>query len=98
MKALDSRYPKIAEALNSIQLSKEYFVRAESDQILLAVSGPGGMTILPSVLPPAAARQIGAQLCPQANCDQAIVVAGEDIGWLWNGLWRLPSKSALAAG
>jgi hypothetical protein len=94
--ALASRYPDLAGQLTALSPAEPYFIRAEADRIYLAAGQPP--RVLPMVLPPEAAQGIVARMFPAGKYEEASLIAGEDLGWLWNALYRLPCHAPKAPG
>jgi hypothetical protein len=96
--ALADRNPQLARDLRAIAPQKQYCILPAADRITVGVSSGSEVSPLPMILAPAAAREITAKLYPSGNCDQAVLIAGEDLGWLWNCLYQLPCNSPAAPG
>ena len=92
LQALSKRYPDLASSLQSLSPTRTYFIQPQPDRVLLGTGTAGGIQTLPQPLPPPAARDITNKLFASGNCDHPVVVAGEDLGWLWNYLFQLPCK------
>jgi len=54
--------------------------------------------VLPQPLPPANALELTNKLYPKGECDQPLLVLGEDQGWLWDRVYRLPCNYPGVAG
>ena len=54
--------------------------------------------VLPQPLPPAHALELTNKLYPKGECDQPLLVLGEDQGWLWDRIYRLPCNYPGVAG
>jgi len=96
--ALSTRYPELAESLRELQPAWQYFIQPSSDQLLLGVQTRIGVQALPQTVSPAGARDIVSRLYPGGNCGQPVLIAGEDLGWLWNYLYQLPCDLQSAPG
>jgi hypothetical protein len=82
--------PELAATLSDLRPPAAHFVQAAGDNIRLGVAGPNGVTTLPNPLPASAIKKILQQLYPSAHCHMPVLVSGEDLGWLWSGIYRLP--------
>ncbi len=91
--ALAGRRPDLAADLRSHVPAAVYFIAAAADGITLGTGSAGAVTPLACRLSPAAAAAAAAQLCPTAAYTDPVLVAGEDQGWLWDRLYRLPCRS-----
>ncbi len=96
--ALAARYPDLASLLGMLVPQKEYCILPAADRIGLGIRGDLGVQPVASVLPPSAAREVAGKFYPGAACNQAALVAGEDMGWLWNCLYQLPCAASAAPG
>lgn len=96
--ALASRDPLLAELLRTFSRAAEYHIQPESDRVLLGVSTEIGIRTLPQTLAPQAALDFTAKLYPSGQCDQPVLVVGEDLGWLWNYVYNLPCNAPAAPG
>ena len=94
--ALATRYPAEAEHLLELNPAEPYFIRTEGDRVLLAAGET--LRAMPMTLPPETAKSIVAKMFPGGKCDEASLIAGEDLGWLWNARYRMPSGRASAPG
>jgi hypothetical protein len=56
------------------------------------------VTPLPHTLSPMTARELVGKLYRSGSCDQPVMVAGEDMGWLWNAIYQLPCQTPAAPG
>src|SRR5947209_3100276 len=86
LQALYTRNADLAATIESLAPSREYCILPQADRILLGAKVAGCVQPLPEHLTPPAARDITTKLYPSGKCEQPIVVAGEDLGWLWNYL------------
>jgi hypothetical protein len=66
--------------------------------VRLAVRDGGSLQLLPNPVPPSAAQQIAAKLCPTGQCTGPLVVAGLDQGWLWKTLYDMPASTPALPG
>jgi hypothetical protein len=98
MEALARRLPEAAETLKGLTPKQVYHIVPISGSIQLGVGNGLGVTPLPHTLLPLSARELIAKLYPSGSCNQPVMVAGEDMGWLWNGIYQLPCQAAAAPG
>jgi len=98
--ALNSRYPEVADALRSLAPAQKYCISPLVDQIQLgAESIMGGSPVqLPHSVPPSVAKNLIQRLYPSAQCHLPVVICGEDMGWLWNGIYSLPCHTPAMPG
>ncbi|MGD0463006.1 MAG: glycosyltransferase [Tepidisphaeraceae bacterium] len=98
VRALTGRWVNLAEALKNFGPKQTYYILATAETIQLGVGNGLGVTPLPHSLPPSQARNLIRQLYPSATCHQAVLIAGEDMGWLWSGIYQLPCQSPAVPG
>lgn len=98
VQALAGRYPELADALKAFVPKQTYHIHATSQTIQLGVGDATGVTPLPHSLPAPAVGDVIRRLYPSAVCHKAVVIVGEDMGWLWNGVYQLPCKTPEAPG
>jgi hypothetical protein len=98
LQALAQRYPELAESLKNLAPSRAYHILAGAQNIQLGVANGRNITPQPQPLPPSAATNLIRQLYPAAACNQPVLIAGEDLGWLWNGIYQLPCQTPAAPG
>jgi len=100
VEALAGRMPELAQVLKDLTPSQTYFILPMSDTIQLGVgNGIGGTPIpQPHPLPAMGAKELIRKLYPSATCHLPVVVGGEDMGWLWNGIYRLPPQTPALPG
>jgi hypothetical protein len=91
--ALAPRLPEIAERLRRLAPAEPYFVRPADGGLALGVGH--ATRELPLQVSPAAAVRAAQSLCPTGHCEAPLLVAGEDQGWLWDRLYKLPCRSAV---
>jgi hypothetical protein len=94
--ALLTRYPQAAQQLIDLQPAEPYFIRSVGDRIHLAAGEVPRE--LPMTLPPDVAKGIVGKMFPEGKCDEASLIAGEDLGWLWNALYCMPCGRGSAPG
>lgn len=87
--ALASRYPQVAQTLAGWVLSRSCVIQAAGDTVVLGVESCGAVQPLPGLLSPAVATATVNKMFPDGKY-QIAMIAGEDLGWLWNRLYRLP--------
>ncbi len=95
--ALAGRHPGQAHALRSLAPAEPYAIRTVGDRVQLGV-GAGPVRPVPVRVPPAVARETAAVLCPTGAVVCPLLVGGEDLGWLWDRLYRLPCGAATIPG
>jgi hypothetical protein len=100
VQALAGRFPELAAQLQNFTPSQTYYILPTADTILLGVSNEigGTPTALPHTLPATAAKDLIRQIYPSATCHQPVLISGEDMGWLWNGIYRLPCQTPALPG
>ncbi|HEY1923043.1 MAG TPA: glycosyltransferase [Tepidisphaeraceae bacterium] len=98
VRALAGRSPELAKTLESLAPRQTYFILPTPDAIQLGVGNGLSVTPLPHSLPATQATNILRQLYPSATCHQPVLVAGEDMGWLWNGIYNLPCQTPAVPG
>ncbi|MGD0389340.1 MAG: glycosyltransferase [Tepidisphaeraceae bacterium] len=98
VEALARRLPEVAHCLKNLTPTQVYQIVPISGSIQLGVGNGLGVTPLPHTLSPLSARELIAKLYPLGSCNQPVMVAGEDMGWLWNGLYQLPCQAGSAPG
>jgi Glycosyl transferases group 1 len=98
IQALAGRLPKLAETLNSFVPRQTYHILATSETIQLGVGNALSVTPLPHSLPAPQATNLIRQLYPSATCHQPVLIVGEDMGWLWNGIYNLPCQTPAVPG
>ena len=95
LNALAGREPAISDALLKVSPRQTYQISAVNDQIQIGVTSDATVQPLPVRLPAANARKLIAGLYPTGFCDQPLLIAGEDLGWLIDGVYRLASRNPL---
>jgi hypothetical protein len=100
VQALAGRLPELAQTLTNLAPSNTYYILPASDTIQLGVgNGIGGTPLpLPHPVPAPVAKDLIRQLYPSATCHLPVLVGGEDMGWLWNGIYRLPPETPALPG
>ncbi len=98
MFALAGRRPELALALEQFGPKQTYHILATSETIQLGVGNGLGVTPLPHSLPATQATNLIRQLYPSAGCTQPVLIVGEDMGWLWNGVYQLPCQTPAVPG
>jgi hypothetical protein len=96
--ALAKRYPDLAASLQSLVFAKPFFILPTGDTLQLGISTGKDITPLRQILPPSVATDMLQKMYPAAACNQPALIAGEDLGWLWNGLYNLPCQTPAAPG
>ena len=77
-----------------------YYILPTADSIQLGVeTGMGGTPMpVPHPVPAPVAKDLIRQLYPSATCHLPVLICGEDMGWLWNGIYRLPPQTPALPG
>jgi hypothetical protein len=93
--ALATHNPALAERIRSARPAAEYFLRAGGGEISLGTRPIGSarntdIQPLSHVLPASAASKLAQQIFTSGYCTQSVVIAGEDMGWLWQMLYGAP--------
>jgi hypothetical protein len=96
--ALETRYPQLAQELSDFDFQQNYQIMPSGESIQLGVGSGLGATPLPHTLPPSAARDVIRKLYPGGVCMQPALIVGEDMGWLWNGIYQLPCNNPAMPG
>jgi hypothetical protein len=96
--ALEKRYPKLAKEMALLTPSRMYYMLPADERVILGAGDELSITALPQPLPPARALELTQQLYPKGECTQPLLVMGEDQGWLWSRVYRLPCNYAGIAG
>ena len=91
--ALAGRDPALADRLRRLVPAVPYSIAPQGDAIVLGSGTGADVRPTPCTLTPAQAAATAAQLFPDAVYSSAVLVAGEDLGWLWDRLYRLPCRS-----
>jgi hypothetical protein len=91
--ALSTRYPALAESLKSLPVTTNHYFRIDKDRIILGVGEQDTIRALPAILTPASARATLQSMFPDNHAEVALV-AGEDLGWLWNMLYQMEISTA----
>ena len=84
--------PALAETLSSLSPKQTYYILPISETIQLGVSDGLTVTPLPHSVPAPTATDLIRKLYPAAICNQGSLISGEDMGWLWNGIYQLPCQ------
>jgi hypothetical protein len=98
VQALAGRDQALADRVRSFRPTEPYYIRSAEDRLELAVGQGDSFRVLPTRLSPAAATGVMRSLCPAGKVTDAVLVAGEDQGWLWNAICQLPAESPHANG
>jgi hypothetical protein len=98
VRSLSARMPKLAESLANFAPKQTYHLLATSETIQLGVGNVLGVTPLPHSLTATQATHLIKQLYPSAGCTQPVLIVGEDMGWLWNGIYQLPCQTPAVPG
>ena len=96
--ALGTRYPKLAQTLESLTPSRMYYILPGAECVMLGAGDELSIKVLPQPLPPARALELATALFRKGVCDQPLMVLGEDQGWLWSRVYRLECKYPGIAG
>jgi hypothetical protein len=96
--ALALTKPDLAKELHRMTPVRKYFVRASGGGLQIGVETAGIISSLPQMVSPEKAREVAQKFYPMAICNQPVLVAGEDMGWLWQSFYQLPCHSPLAPG
>ena len=98
--ALDGRDPDLAGRLRSLAPATTYFVAAEATAVRIGTRDVAGGRVRPRphTFTPARATEAARGLFPTGACTEPALVAGEDVGWLWDALYRLPCRAAWPVG
>jgi hypothetical protein len=93
--ALRGRDADLAERLRSLAPAAEHFIATIGGAVRIGTRATAGEPIAPrpDLLTPAAAAEAATGLYPDGACNVPCMVAGEDLGWLWDRLYRLPCDS-----
>ncbi len=95
---MEKRYPKLANSLAALTPSRMYYMLPADERVILGAGDELSITPLPQPLPPARALELTQQLYPKGECTQPLLVMGEDQGWLWSRVYRLPCNYAGITG
>ena len=99
--ALALRYPQSAQLLREFVPTANYSIQAVGDVVTLGrhIGGVDGAVIqpLPVILSPATAVATINTMFPDGKYKVALI-AGEDLGWLWNRLYQLPCTAPNVPG
>jgi hypothetical protein len=95
--ALATRYPALADALRTLSPSPTYYINTDNDRVVLGVGELNAVRALPVILSPASAKATADSMFPDGNYKLALV-AGEDLGWLWNILYHMKVSVPSAPG
>jgi hypothetical protein len=100
VQALAGRLPELAGTLEKLTPSQPYYILPASDTIQLGVGNEIGGTPIPQQhpVPATVAKDLIRKLYPSATCHLPVLVSGEDMGWLWNGIYRLPPQTPALPG
>ncbi len=100
VEALAGRMPELAQTLKNLTPSQTYFIHPMTDTIQLGVGDGISGTPIPQQhpLPAPGAKDLIRKLYPSATCHLPVLVCGEDMGWLWNGIYRLPPQISALPG
>jgi hypothetical protein len=98
VEALARRLPDVAKGLRSLTPRQVYHIMPVSGSIQLGVGNGLGVTPLPHTLSPMTAGELVRKLYPSGSYDQPVMVAGEDMGWMWNAIYQLPCQTPAAPG
>ncbi len=98
VRAFGGRCPELAKALGEFSPRQTYYILPTAEAIQLGVGNGLSVTPLPHSVPAAQATNILRQLYPSATCHQPVLVVGEDMGWLWNGIYQLPCQTPAVPG
>ncbi len=92
--ALATRDPELSARMARVA-PQTYFVRPTPAGLALGVGRPD-VRELPLLIPAATALNTAQSLCPSGHCEAPLLVAGEDQGWLWDRLYRMPCRSDIS--
>lgn len=98
LQALSGRLPELADSLKKLPAGPNYFIFAAPDNVQLGVREGAGVIPLPHSVPPATARDLIRKLYPSGSCHAPVLISGEDMGWLWSGIYRLPCHTPALPG
>ena len=92
--ALATRHSALAASLRALVPATAYVIAPRGDGLAMGTTSDGRLVNeLPCTLPAARAAATVATLCPAGAVTEPVLVAGEDQGWLWDQLYRLPCRS-----
>lgn len=96
--ALERSGNGLAGDLRGLKPAGEYWIGVEGDRIVLSRGRGGEGEVLGNPVTAAvAARTVGAAY-PKGVCDEPMLVAGLDQGWLWSAVYGLPTGVATWPG
>src|SRR5580658_5144524 len=95
---LAGRCPELSQRLAKLVTERAYHILPSPDAIQLGVSDGPFISPIPHTVQPETAKNLVRQLYPTAHCVQPVLIAGEDMGWLWNTIYQLPCQAAAAPG
>jgi hypothetical protein len=98
LQSLKTRYPQLVQQLTEIKPRQTYQLMPSGDSLQLGAGNGLGTTPLPHSLSATAARDVMQKLYPSGFCTQPVLISGEDMGWLWNGVYRLPCQTPATPG
>ena len=93
--ALATREPELAMSLRLHEPVRQFRLIIEGDALAIGFDTPAGVERLPNVVSVSSANFTAHQLFPAGYCDRSALVVGEDLGWLWNAIYRLPCQVAV---
>lgn len=99
--ALDRCNAPLAGALRALRPAFDYALRGDGESTEIARkprAATGPFTPLPAAVSPETARQILSRLTAQSVASGPLLVAGVDLGWLWDTLYRAPIDIPAAPG
>jgi hypothetical protein len=96
--SLNKRYPELAGQLTAFLSNRVYYVQIINDNLQLGIKDGDVISAMPSTLPAATAQQLVGQIYPTGKCNQPVLIVGEDVGWLWDRLYRVPCEFPAAPG
>jgi hypothetical protein len=91
--ALGGRMPELADALSRFTPKQDYYLLSANENIQIGTRSGSAVTPLAHWVPAATATEIIRKLYPAAVCHHACLISGEDLGWLWNGIYQLPCQA-----
>ncbi len=98
LQSLRTRDAALADRLRQLEPARDHFIAAEGQALHLGLAGASGIDPLPAAVSPRSARQIASRLYPAGRCNEPVLVAGLDQGWLWSLLYQMKCATPRTPG
>jgi hypothetical protein len=99
LESLRSHNPLLANQIKQVEPSSAYVIAVEPQRVHLGRRlSDGQVEAMPNSVPASSAQDIVKKLYPARKCNEPLLVAGLDQGWLWDIAYRLECHTPATPG